>query len=261
MSRSPSLFISHGAPTYALEPGEPGRQLTLLGQRLLRPEAVLVISPHWFTHQVTVTATAVPETIHDFGGFSEELYEIRYPARGQASLAQAAVELLIQDGYQARLDEQRGMDHGAWVPLMHLFPMADVPVIQVSIPFGTDALAAWQLGQALAPLAERGVLIIGSGSLTHNLREYRQDQREALPYVREFAAWVRHAVVTHDSERLIKALLEAPHAERAHPTSEHFLPLLIAAGAADLQAPVEVLSEGVAYGAISMESYLFGTTH
>lgn len=261
MSRLPSLFISHGAPTFALEPGLSGPRLTELGQALPRPQAVLVVSPHWMTPTPQVSTALRPETIHDFGGFDPALYQLSYPAPGHAALAQRAVECLRQAGWSAQADAHRGLDHGAWVPLMHLFPQADVPVFQVSLPARLNAERAWGLGQALAPLAAEGVLIVGSGSLTHNLYEFRGGQRPAEPYVKAFAAWVREAVELGDGPRLRRTLDDAPQAQRAHPTPEHFWPLLVAAGASDTGAgplPAAVVEGGVVYGMLAMDAYAFG---
>lgn len=258
MNRQPTLFVSHGAPTFALEPGVAGQLLTQLGESLDRPRAVLVVSPHWTTRNVAVATGARPQTIHDFGGFPEALYKLRYPAAGHPELAKAAGDLLAAAGWTVTRDPQFGLDHGAWVPLMHLYPAADVPVFQVSMPASLDPLSAWRLGADLAPLAEQGVLIVGSGSLTHNLYEFRGGRTETEPYVDEFVDWMREAVVAHDAERLVNAMTRAPHATRAHPTLDHFLPLLVAAGAADPDGLVTVLRGGVLYGMLSMESYLFG---
>ncbi len=258
MAPLPSLFVSHGAPTFALEPGVAGARLQAVGQVLPRPAAVLVVSPHWMTPAPRVMTSAQPRTLHDFSGFDPALYTLRYAAPGQPQLAQRAIDLLRGAGWGAQADPDRGLDHGAWVPLRHLFPRADVPVFQVSLPSALDAAQALALGQALAPLSAEGVLIIGSGSLTHNLYEVRHPHAQEADYAREFVQWVREAVQAADSERLGATLTQAPHAQRAHPTSEHFLPLLIAYGAAHTHSPVSVLDGGILYGVLSMESYVFG---
>lgn len=257
MSRLPSLFVSHGAPTFALEPGRAGPALQALGAELPRPQAVLVVSPHWTTSGVRVGTTARPETIHDFGGFDPALYQLHYDAPGHPALAARTVQALQSAGWQAQPDAQRGLDHGAWVPLTYLFPQADVPVFQVSMPRALDADSAFTFGRALAPLADEGVLVVGSGSLTHNLYEFRMDQRDEAPYAREFTQWVREAVLAGDHDRLRSTLAAAPHAARAHPTAEHFLPLLVAAGAAGPAAQARVIDGGFTYGVLSMESYVF----
>lgn len=258
MNSLPSLFVSHGAPTFATEPGLSGAQLRWLGQALTKPRAMVVISPHWMTHSVEITATDRPETIHDFGGFPRVLYTLQYPAPGAPELAAKVQQQLQARGIAARLNGQRGLDHGAWVPLMHLYPDADIPVIQVSLPLDTDSQRAYALGQALAPLSDEGVLIIGSGSLTHNLYEFRAGETQPAPYAQEFCAWVRQAVLDGDAQRLLQTLVAAPHAERAHPTTEHFLPLLVAAGASPTSREATVLNGGIEHGVLAMESYVFG---
>ena len=257
MPRLPSLFVSHGAPTFALEPGRAGPALAALGRELPRPEAVLVVSPHWMTPSPRVGLTALPQTIHDFGGFDPALYRIGYPAPGHPGLARRAVEALAAAGWDAQADERRGLDHGAWVPLLHLFPKADVPVFQVSLPSRLDAASAWALGEALAPLADEGVLVTGSGSLTHNLADFRFRHGSDEPYAAQFAAWVRDAVVAGDGERLRRTLADAPHAARAHPTPEHFWPLLVAAGAAPARGPWRVVEGGITHGVLAMDAFVF----
>lgn len=258
MHRQPTLFVSHGAPTFALEPGLAGQRLRELGQALQRPAAVLVVSPHWMTPAARVGTAARPQTIHDFGGFDPALDGLRYPAPGHPELAQRAIEVLRAAGWPAHADERRGLDHGAWVPLMHLWPQAGVPVFQVSLPAPLDAESAWAFGAALAPLANEGVLIVGSGSLTHNLYEFRMEQGTGERYATEFAHWMREAVASGDCERLQFALERAPHARRAHPTAEHFWPLLVAAGAAASRRPATVIDGGIVHGVLAMDAYVFG---
>lgn len=258
MQRLPTLFVSHGAPTFALEPGLAGANLAALGRRLPCPQSVLVVSPHWMTRQPQATLSLRPQTIHDFGGFDPALYQLRYPAEGAHLAARRALELLKAAGLPATSDADRGLDHGAWVPLMHLYPNADVPVFQVSLPLWLDADGAYDYGRALAPLADEGVLIVGSGSLTHNLYEFSMGDARAQAYAAEFAQWVREAVLEGDHERLRHALAIAPHARRAHPTAEHYLPLLVAAGAAAQTLPASVIEGGIVHGVLSMDSFVFG---
>lgn len=258
MTTMPSVFVSHGAPTYALEPGLAGQQLTMLGKALQKPSAIVVFSPHWMTQGVRITAAIRPETIYDFSGFARELYSLKYPAPGNPALAAQIARLLKVKGIEAEIDDRRGLDHGAWVPLMHMFPDADIPVVQVSIPFDANERQCLELGQALSSLGEQGILVVGSGSLTHNLYEFRGAGQTAQSYVIEFTQWVRNAVIEGDVSRLVQALRLAPHAARAHPTTEHYLPLLIAAGAASSLVPSTVLDGGVYHGMLAMESYVFG---
>ena len=260
MPRLPTLFISHGSPTFAIDPGQAGPALTALGQALPRPKAVLVVSPHWMTREPRVATTPRPQTIHDFGGFAPALYQLQYPAPGAPDVAQRAIGLLRAAGYAAEADTQWGLDHGAWVPLRHLLPDADVPVFQVSLPARLDGASAYAYGQALAPLADEGVLVIGSGSLTHNLYEVRFDAPDAPgePYASAFAAWVFETLTQRDHDRLKETMRLAPHAQRAHPTAEHLWPLMVAAGAAGTQVPVTRIDGGITYGVLSMDGYVFG---
>jgi 4,5-DOPA dioxygenase extradiol len=255
---APALFISHGAPTFALEPGLLGPQLTKLGGQLNGLAAVLVVSPHWQTPGIRVMTTATPETIHDFGGFPRALYEMRYAARGEPAIAAEAALLLREAGFDVALDEKRGLDHGTWVPLRYLLPRANVPVFQVSMPVDLDPAGAFRLGHALAPLRARGVLVMGSGSLTHNLYEFRQDAVEDAKYAQEFALWVADAVIARAADRLADYRRLAPHARRAHPTDEHFLPLLVAMGASSEAEIPRRIEGGMTYGTLSMDSYGWG---
>jgi 4,5-DOPA dioxygenase extradiol len=259
MAAAPSFFISHGAPTFALEPGILGANLGTIGPELVGVNAVLVVSAHWQTRGVRVMTTEAPETIHDFGGFPPELYRLKYPAKGAPEVAVEAGRLLSAAGFAVSEDAQRGLDHGAWVPMLHLFPDARFPVIQVSLPYDLDTAGAWRLGRALEPLRAQGVLVVGSGSLTHNLYEVRHDGADTAPYALEFAGWVRDAVVARDTDRLIRYRRIAPHAERAHPTEEHYLPLLVALGASSPAGEsVRVIEGGITYGVLSMDSYAWG---
>lgn len=261
MPRLPTLFISHGSPTFAIEPGLAGPALTALGKTLPRPKAVLVVSPHWMTREPRVSTSAAPQTVHDFGGFPPALYQLQYPAPGAPEVAQRAIEVLCAAGWPAEAAPQQGLDHGAWVPLLYLLPQADVPVFQVSLPARLDGERAYAFGQALAPLADEGVLIVGSGSLTHNLYEVRFGEPDAdgEAYAAEFAAWVAQTVAHGDHARLQQTMAVAPHAQRAHPTAEHLWPLMVAAGAAGAQVPATRVHGGITHGVLAMDAYLFGT--
>lgn len=258
MTRSPVFFISHGAPTLALEPGKLGARLNALGKDLSGVKAVLVVSPHWTTDGLKVMATEAPATLHDFSGFPRSLHDLQYPAPGHPQCAIEAGRLLAEAGFEVSLDDQRGLDHGTWVPLLHLLPAAKVPVFQVSMPYQLDTAGAVNLGRALAPLRERGVVIVGSGSMTHNLGELRQPGMGEAAYAGEFASWVRRAVLADAVDELVDYRRLAPHAERAHPTDEHFLPLLIAMGACRGESAVQVIEGDITYGVLAMESYVWG---
>lgn len=257
MSRAPSLFVSHGSPMFALEPGLLGPNLQRLGQALRDVRAILVVSPHWQTRGVRVATTSAPETIHDFGGFPAPLYALQYTPPGAPAVADEALRLLREAGFDASADPARGLDHGAWVPLRYLKPAADVPVLQVSLPHDIDPAGALRLGEALAPLREAGVLIIGSGSLTHNLYEFRQHVRDP-DYAQAFADWVAEAVRQRDVAGLVDYRQRAPHAARAHPSEEHYLPLLVALGASDPGEPGARVDGGMTYDVLSMDSFGFG---
>ncbi len=258
MTALPTLFVSHGAPTFAIDPGLAGPELTALGRALPAPKAILVVSPHWMTSRARVTTSNRPGTIHDFRGFAPELYDIQYAAHGAPEIAARAIELLTGAGWPAQADERRGLDHGAWVPLLYLYPNADVPVFQVSMPLDLGPESAFRFGQALAPLADEGVLIVGSGSLTHNLHEVSMDHHHAEAYAQEFANWIRDAVEQGRHSQLVDALNLAPHAQRAHPTTEHFLPLLIALGASGKRVAARVIKGGIRHGVLAMDSFAFG---
>ena len=263
MKTAPVLFVSHGAPTFALEPGVLGPALAQLGQQLTKVKAILVLSPHWQTRGVSIMTTSTPKTIHDFGGFSEALYSLQYPATGHPQLATQTAQRLTQAGWTVSTDEQRGLDHGAWVPLRHLLPQTNIPVFQVSMPINLNTQNAFKLGQDLYALREHGVMIVTSGGMTHNLYEFRHSNAAAQDYAVEFSHWVREAVVNHDIGSLLDYRQRAPHAQRAHPTEEHFLPLLIALGALGQKGSHEithVIDAGMTHGVLSMESYVWGMT-
>ena len=253
---APALFISHGAPTFALEPGELGQKLGRLGATLDGVRAVVVVSPHWQTAGLRVSSHPTPETIHDFYGFPDALYTLRYPVASSPEAAQMVVTLIEDAGLQARLDPEQGLDHGVWVPLRHLRPEADIPVTCVSLPIDATPQSAWQLGQALAPLRKRNMLILASGSLTHNLSEFRGPTvTEVSPYVTEFARWMKDQVQCRDQASLTQYRQLAPHAVRAHPTEEHLLPLFVALGATNASDQFEEITSEVRYGMLSMASY------
>lgn len=257
----PTLFVSHGAPTWALEPGHAGARLAELAARLPRPRAILMVSAHWETDRPSVSGSRAPQTIHDFFGFPRALHSIRYGAPGAPALAERVADCLGRSGMPTRIEPHRGLDHGAWVPLMHLYPAADIPVTQLSIMVSGGPDRHWAMGRALAPLRDEGVLIIGSGSVTHNLREFRRVPEDSAeePYVAAFRDWIARRIDTSDHEALRGYRSLAPDAVRAHPTEEHLLPLFVALGAAEHGHRHERLHSGVSYGVIGMDSYLFAT--
>ena len=257
-TRAPAMFISHGAPTFALEPGVAGANLARLGKDLKDVNAVLIVSPHWQTRGLQVQAMAQPETIHDFGGFPSALYEIEYKAKGAPELAARTAELLSRQGMPAVLQNARGFDHGAWVPMLHMFPEADVPVYQVSLPLSLNTQQALQLGRGLKALRDEGILVVGAGSITHNLYDIRSPGSPSERYVDEFTSWIKQTLAEGDLEALVNYRSLAPHAAKAHPTEEHFLPLLVAVGASDEGEAMTLIEGDVTYGVLSMESYAWG---
>jgi 4,5-DOPA dioxygenase extradiol len=260
MSRFPAVFVSHGSPMLALQDSPARRFLEGLGAALPRPRAVLAVSAHWETIGAPAVSLAPqPSTIHDFGGFPRALFEIRYPAPGAPVLAERAAALLEGAGMRAGRDAGRGLDHGAWVPLRLMYPDAEVPVAQLSIVHDGDPAAHWRIGQALAALRGEGVLILASGSLTHNLYEFRGQAVDApVPrWVSEFGAWMQARLEADDRAALLDYRRVAPHAAENHPTDEHLLPLFVAMGAAGPQARARHRQASVEHGVLAMDAYAF----
>lgn len=260
-SRMPSLFISHGSPMTALQPGLVGEQLAQLAQAIEQPKAIVIASAHWLGRQPMVGGAAKPETIHDFGGFPQALFDIQYPAPGDPALARRVVELLQQAQLPAQFVPDYGLDHGAWVPLRLLYPEAHIPVVPLSIQPRLGPAHQLAMGHALESLRDEGVLLIGSGSITHNLHDWRVgygDGHEA-PYVRPFIEWIGQKLSDNDVSALLDYRKLAPFAAQAHPSDEHLLPLFFAMGAAgqsdDLQA--QRLDAGVDMGFLAMDIYRF----
>ena len=252
----PSLFISHGSPMLALQPGASGPALERLAGALPRPKAIVVMSAHWESHELLVSGSPAPETWHDFGGFPRELFAVQYPAPGNPALARQIIELLAADGLEPRLDNQRPFDHGTWVPLSLMYPAADIPVVQVSLPSHMGPALQTRIGQALASLRTEGVLLIGSGSITHNLGEldWRAGPESIEPWAREFRDWVVDKLSTQDEAALHDYRQQAPYAVRSHPSDEHLLPLYFARGAG---GQFSVAHQGFTLGALGMDIYRF----
>lgn len=257
--KMPVLFVSHGAPTLPLEPGETGAAWRKIAKSLPMPTAILVISAHWETDIPTVSSVVQPETIHDFSGFPKALYELQYPAPGAPELSQTVAELLRQAGIPVQFSNTRGLDHGAWVPLSLMYQDANMPVTQLSLQ--PNKSPAWHiaLGRALQPLREQGVLIIGSGSITHNLSAiFQHRQGEAVPvWVTEFCDWMAEKIQAGDVESLNNYRNLAPHAVQNHPTDEHLLPLFVALGAASGLDTAQRLNHVMTYGILAMDAWLF----
>jgi 4,5-DOPA dioxygenase extradiol len=260
----PSVFVSHGAPTLPFEEIPARGFLEGLGRDLGRPEAVLCVSAHWETAAPALSLAAAPETIHDFFGFPEPLYQLRYPAPGTPELARRAAALLAETGHGAgpgadqavELSEARGLDHGAWVPLMLMYPEAEIPVTQLSVQTAQGPAAHLALGEALAPLRREGVLVLGSGGAVHNLREWRAGDATVPAWAQAFDDWLAEKVEAGDLDDLAAYRTRHPEGARAHPSEEHYLPLLVAAGAGGGQG--RALHRSFANGGLSMAAYAFG---
>jgi 4,5-DOPA dioxygenase extradiol len=259
--RFPAVFLSHGAPTIALEDVSETRAWAALADELPRPREILCISAHWDTAQPAVSTTARPETIHDFFGFPPQLYEVRYPAPGAPALAERVATRLVDAGLSCAIDAARGLDHGAWVPLKWMYPAADIPVTQLSVQSRQSPRHHHALGRALADLRDEDVLILASGGIVHNLRElewHLRGQREPIAWARGFNDWIAARVADGDLEALIDYRRSAPDAARSHPTEEHFDPFFVAMGAGGF--PARRLELGFDLGSLGMDGYVFGAT-
>ncbi|MCO7519949.1 MULTISPECIES: class III extradiol ring-cleavage dioxygenase [unclassified Pseudomonas] len=247
----PSLFISHGSPMLALQPGASGPALAGLARDLPRPKAIVVVSAHWESRELLVMSNPQPQTWHDFHGFPATLYAVHYPAPGAPELARRVVERL-----GARLDAQRPFDHGAWVPLSLMYPAADIPVVQVSLPSHAGPALQLKVGQALSALREEGILLVGSGSITHNLGEldWHAGPDAVEPWALAFRDWVVERLKAGDGQALLDYRRQAPFATRNHPSDEHLLPLYFAMGAGERFG---IVHQGFTLGALGMDIYRF----
>jgi 4,5-DOPA dioxygenase extradiol len=259
----PSLFLSHGSPMLPLLPVPASEFLAGLGTAVTslygRPKAILVASAHWDTQRSTVNAVAVNATIHDFSGFPRPLYDLRYHAPGAPMLAERVGDLLDAAGMACRIDHQRGLDHGAWCPLILAWPEADIPVLQLSVQSALGTAHHARLGAALRPLRGEGVLVIGSGSWTHDLRRFRGQAIDApeTPDVTAFSDWMDQAVMQGRRADLLAYRDQAPFATQQHPTEEHLLPLYVALGAGSEAMQAQRLHSSSTYGMLRMDAYAF----
>ncbi|VVN67761.1 4,5-DOPA dioxygenase extradiol [Pseudomonas fluorescens] len=253
----PSLYISHGSPMLALEPGASGPALARLAAALPKPRAIVIVSAHWESNELLVSGNPQPETWHDFGGFPKALFEVQYPAPGDPQLATEVVELLKRSDLPARIDSKRPFDHGVWVPLSLMYPQADIPVVQVSLPTHGGPALQTRVGQALGSLREHGVLLIGSGSITHNLREldWHAGPESVEPWAKVFRDWMIEKLEANDEAALHDYRQQAPNAVRNHPSDEHLLPLYFARGAG---GSFSIIHQGFTMGALGMDIYRFG---
>ena len=256
--RLPSLFVSHGSPMMALEDSPTARFLDHLGESLRRPRAVLVASAHFMANSPTVTATPAPETIHDFGGFPKSLYEIQYPVDGAPVLAREVFRHLADAGFEPRLDDRTGIDHGTWVPMRRMYPQADIPVVALSVDPARTAEWHYRLGSALAPLREEGVLVIGSGGFSHNLREldWQHADSPMYPWVQAFTDALSGKLLAGEVEGALD-WQSLPEARRNHPTTEHLYPLYVALGAGGADARATRLHHAVQMGGMAMDAFAF----
>lgn len=258
----PSLFVSHGAPTLALDAGLTGAMWRELAATLVKPDAVLVISAHWETSAPQVGAAAQPATIHDFGGFPEALYQIRYPAPGAPGLAARVGDLLGESGLDTTQHPTRGLDHGAWVPLRIMYPDADIPCTQLSLQTRMGTRYAFAVGQALSALRGENVLILASGGIVHNLGDldWRGGNGKSMAWASQFNDWMAEKIAAQDLESLLDYRRLAPLATRAHPTEEHLMPLFVALGAGYANRGAmtpQRIPLGFTYGSLGMDAYLF----
>ncbi len=252
----PALFISHGAPAIAIETDDFTRAVDDYGATLTGARAIAIVSAHWQAHDLRVSAVAHPEMIYDFGGFPEALYRIRYEAPGDPTLAREIASLLGG----AALEEQRGWDHGLWVPLRIALPGANVPIVEIAQPSPTTPEQLMSIGRALAPLRDRGVAIIGSGGIVHNLRRIHMPDKNAPvdDWARDFDTWVAKQLDERDFATLTRYRDLAPHSAEAVPTPEHFEPIFVTAGAARTTDTLTTIYEGFHYGNLSMRTFAFG---
>jgi 4,5-DOPA dioxygenase extradiol len=255
----PVLFAGHGSPMNAIEDNAWSRAFRALGGELPRPRAILAVSAHWYVAGTFTTADERPRTIHDFGGFPEPLYRVQYPAPGDPALARRAAA--IAGGGRVAPAGEWGLDHGTWSLLLHLFPAADVPVVQLSIDGSLPPAGHLAIGRRLAPLRDEGVLILGSGNVTHNLRHAfgaaGRGEREPPAWARRFDERVASALERHDADALARAL-DGEEGRLSHPSPDHYLPLLYVAGAADRGDPVRFPVVGFDLASLSMRSALIG---
>lgn len=253
-----TVFVSHGAPLLILEPGKTGQVLQHLAASLPRPEAILVISAHWDTREPVVSLAPQPETIHDFSGFPPALYARQYPAPGAPALANKVIGLLQASDIPVHVHAERGLDHGAWVPLSLMYPAADIPVTQLSIQSCSTPAQQFALGQALQPLHAQNVLILASGAVTHNLSDFFTGERDVattLPYVHPFADWIAEQLQTGQLQSLLNYRVECPQGVQAHPGEDHLMPLFVAAGSA--HGIPERFTPETTYGILAMDAYVW----
>ncbi len=255
ISTLPGLFISHGSPMLAIEPEQIGAALHRLSINLPKPKAIIVMSAHWESKALEVSTSQRPETWHDFSGFPRELYGIHYPASGDPILAERLIDMLEQAGIHAHANTLRPRDHGVWMPLLHLYPEADIPVVQISLPIESSAQQIYQIGQVLAPLRDEQILLIGSGSITHNLAELSWAETPSDPpdWAATFRNWVVHQLNSDDFYAVLN-WQNAPFVRQNHPTLEHLAPLFFAMGTG---SRFSLVHSSFSMGSLGMDLYRF----
>ena len=256
----PTLFLSHGAPDIALRTSHPSnRFLRGLGEKLERPDAILVVTAHWCTAEIALSSVTQYETIHDFGNFDSRLYAMHYTPPGDRGLASRIAQELTHAGMEIHTDTVRGLDHGSWIPLHLIYPDADIPVVQMSVQPHLSPDHHYRLGRQLALFREENVLIIGSGALTHNLARstFTSVDKEPESWVTDFADWMRKQLEEGNSRTVLEYRSRAPYGAANHPSEEHLCPLFVETGAANGQ-PATLLPSGSMYGTVMMDSYGFG---
>ncbi len=249
----PAIFLGHGSPMNAIEANEFAPAWRALGESLPPPKAILCISAHWYTRGSGVTAMTKPRTIHDFGGFPQELYEVQYPALGDLDLAKRTRHLLASKA-EITLDQSWGLDHGTWSLLVHLFPKVDIPVVQLSIDATLDHKDHLELGKMISDLREEGYLVLGSGNVVHNLRASfaSQDATDGFDWAKRFDLEVKKRIENRDFLNLAEYEQIGDEAKLAVPTPEHYLPLLYILGTAGPEEELSYVVEGYQWGGISM---------
>lgn len=262
MTRQPALFVSHGAPTIVIDDSPARHFLAGLARGLpAQPDAIVIISAHHDEPLASITSAARPSTIHDFGGFPEVLYRMRYPAPGSPDLALRISELLNAATIANRLDPERGFDHGTWTPLMLAWPEANIPVVQVSINSRETPDYHYRLGLALEPLRDDNILVTGSGAITHNLHAFFRGGyaagAPAQPWVTDFLGWLDAQLMAGSHDAVLGAIGRAPHGPDNHPTMDHILPLFVALGAGGLEGKATKLHASVEYGVLAMDAWRF----
>ncbi|MCY9663359.1 class III extradiol ring-cleavage dioxygenase [Paenibacillus chondroitinus] len=253
----PSYFFAHGAPSIVLEDNAYTQLLKHFKENTPKPKAIVLFSAHWEETVQSVSAAETYETIYDFGGFQDELYQMTYPAKSDRSLVEQIQKLFEQQGIQNVRNEQRGLDHGAWAVLKLLYPDADIPVVALSVNRNLPNEQQYQIGKALAALREQDVLIIGSGGTVHNLRKLNWRSGGIDEWAEQFDSWLQNKLEAWDTEALFQYRELAPFAQEAVPTSEHFIPLLLAMGTGDSNRQAKLLHRSYQYGNLSLSCWQF----